>query len=477
MSLAIPDPAENPEPPQGQSREELRRPKALVFIDLDGVIRNFIKSGAFHELEQRYHVTYVFHQDRTSEKQGIYTDVATLGAEPFARLQLPRKRMGRWWYLYTVAALRRNRGKVNEAPRRAYVATRIGAWRIRVLDILGLNGIYQVFRALYIRWMGTWEPLEELLRRQKPDVVVYPTILSGHFTNDLVLSCRRLALPTVFIMNSWDNASSKAMAIAFPDRLLVWGEHSKDLAHNYMGMPRSQIISVGAAQFEVYRQTVTQSMTALRGEFGVPRDKKIILYAGNGGGVRETVYLRMLEQTVAEELQDWHIVYRPHPWRGSLGEQEEDFFSIDWKHISMDPSMADFYRRRIYSDDRSMFLADYTQMRRLLELASAVISPLSTVLLEAVLNGRPALMFYPTTDQSDDHNLALVHFRDFIDKTSVLVCQDSADFCPKLRILNDQLQNTNLGKTLRAQSRYFVAEDQRTYGARLCEAIDAARAA
>ena len=53
--------------------------KALVFIDYDLLIRHFIMNGTFKELERSYEVTYVFHHDSTSEKQGIYAELAGMG--------------------------------------------------------------------------------------------------------------------------------------------------------------------------------------------------------------------------------------------------------------------------------------------------------------------------------------------------------------------------------------------------------------
>ena len=55
------------------------RKKILIFIDFDVTIRHFVQSNAFAELEKHHDVTYVFHRDSTSEKQGIYSDIAALG--------------------------------------------------------------------------------------------------------------------------------------------------------------------------------------------------------------------------------------------------------------------------------------------------------------------------------------------------------------------------------------------------------------
>ena len=86
-------------------------------------------------------------------------------------------------------------------------------------------------------------------------------------------------------------------------------------------------------------------------------------------------------------LPDCHVIYRPHPWRDPLKADEEDFFSLKWDHITMDPTMSDFYRRVISKPTGKMFLADYSISNKLLTLVDAVISPLSTMLIEALIKG------------------------------------------------------------------------------------------
>ena len=61
-----------------------RRRKALVFIDYDMLVRHFVLSGAFAELEKRFHVRYVFHADSTSPKQALTApSILPLSREPY----------------------------------------------------------------------------------------------------------------------------------------------------------------------------------------------------------------------------------------------------------------------------------------------------------------------------------------------------------------------------------------------------------
>ena len=77
----------------------------------------------------------------------------------------------------------------------------------------------------------------------------------------------------------------------------------------------------------------------------MPIGKRVLLYAGTGESINETRYLKEIDLAIENGiLPKYHVLYRPHPWRGKLQKGETDFFSVAWKNISMDPTMADYYR-------------------------------------------------------------------------------------------------------------------------------------
>src|SRR5882672_7089674 len=116
--------------------------RAFVFIDFDLLIRHFIMSGAFEELERRYEVTYVVHTDSTSDKKGIYADVDALKLKRLIKFEVPRKRMGSWDKLYQVTALAKQRGTRNYAYRRRQIANVRGWARTRYYELLSLPGVF-----------------------------------------------------------------------------------------------------------------------------------------------------------------------------------------------------------------------------------------------------------------------------------------------------------------------------------------------
>ena len=156
--------------------------------------------------------------------------------------------------------------------------------------------------------------MEALIRRLDLDVLVHPTVFEGYFINDFILVGRRLGIPTIAIMNSWDNPSSKRSVIGVPDWVLVWGPQTRAHAVKYMGVAPERAVSFGAAQFDVFGRPARITREQFCAEYGIDAHKRILLYAGSSKGADEFEHLRMIEDAIDRgDLSDVAIVYRPHP--------------------------------------------------------------------------------------------------------------------------------------------------------------------
>lgn len=448
--------------------------KALVFIDHDLIIRHFIKSGAFHELEKCFDVTYIFNIDETTDKKWIFTDIDSLGLPRVLRTGITRQRMGSWHKLFAASVLRNQRGTENYRPRKHLMAEISGRWHTEYYALLSMPGIFPLFRRRFLARQGMYQPLVDLIRAENPGIVIHPTVLAGYFVNELPFICKAMNIPLVMLMNSWDNPSAKALGTSQPDKLVVWGEQTRQHAITYMRMPASDVLAFGAAQFQVYREPVKETDAELRAMFRVPEGVPILLYGGASKGAHESRYLKLLDDIIESGVVPrCHVIYRPHPWRGELGEGEISFFDLECRHISMDPFMESYYRRATTTGQFGIEMADYTITRKLLHLVEAVISPLSTIMLEAVMLGKPVLMFLPQDDRSTSGDrithlgLKMAHFIDFLGVPGVNVCQDESGFPAQCQSLVAQAADADIRKALMSHARHFLILDGPTYGERL----------
>lgn len=448
--------------------------KALIFIDHDLIVRHFIKSGAFRELEQQYDVTYVFNVDESTEKKWLFSDVDKLGLRRVLRTGITRARMGSWHKLFATSVLHNQRGTSNYRPRKQLVAEVNGRLRTEYYTLLSLPGIYTLFRRRFLARQGIYQPLADLIREEKPDIVIHPTVLAGYYVNELPFICKSVGIPLVMLMNSWDNPSVKALGTSYPDKLVVWGEQTRRHAIEYMRIPEKDVLSFGAAQFQIYREPVKESDAELRAMFKVPEGMPILLYGGANKGAHESKYLKLLDDLIETgAVPRCHVIYRPHPWRGELADGEIGFFDLECRHLSMDPFMEPYYRRVTTNGQFGIEMADYTITRKLLHLVSAVISPLSTILLEATILGKPVLMFFPSNDLTEKNarqtqlGLKMVHFQDFWGALGVNVCDQESAFAEECRRLLRQAADSAICEGLVRHAKHFVELEGPSYGERL----------
>jgi hypothetical protein len=444
--------------------------KIAVFIDHDIVLRHFLLSGVLPALEAEHEVVWVF----PARHRRVTIDPATLSLGRYRTVTVSEERLNGYRRLYHTTVLRRLRGSRDQVPIFAFWREILGRRGFWTSWCLSWPGIYHWYRRRMLARIGDAPELDALLEEEKPDVVVHPTVLEGLFVSDLIRWGRAHGVPTVYLMNSWDNPAVKAVAVGAPDRLVVWGEHSRLVAHERLGVPLEHLLTFGAAQFDVYRRSTRETPAAYRARLGVPPGRRLLLYAGSSKGLNETAHLRVLEQAIDRgELRNCSVLYRPHPWRATAA-GEQDFFALSWRHVAMAPDMADYYRRH-RREPAIIHLADYEDTHVTLSAVDAVISPLSTILLEAALHGKPILAYLP--DEDVQRNIAMfsmaksVHFRDFFERVDCLQCPRPEDLVGGCRELLEAAERPGTADRLRRQCEFFVAPGDRSYAAQLDELI------
>ena len=449
--------------------------KAFIFIDFDMLIRHFILSGSLKELEKEYDVTYVFHTDPTSPKKGIYQDIDHLGLKNYITFEIPRVRMGRWADLSRPAQLHNLRGThayKGMLDFHRFVAPNRKTFNKRRL--LSLPGVFQLYKKRFLSKMGLHQPLFDFLRENKPDIIIHPTILHGYFINELNLICPLLNIPLVALMNSWDNPASKASVTGFPDVLVPWGEQTRQHAIDYMKMPAERIKMFGAAQMQHYRSPVIETDEELRAMFKVPSGKPVILYGGTSKSVMESDHLELLDNAIEDgTIPPCHIIYRPHPWRGGLVEGEKSFYELDCKHVTIDPFMEAFYKKVTGRNQNEGFdFADYEITKKLLHLVDAVISPLSTILLEGMIFGNPGLVLFIDDEKSYAGTVLpiakrVIHFKDLLKQPGITECHDIKELPELFRQLFNMSKNDEMRAELKRASSKIVNFEGAPYGEQL----------
>ena len=441
--------------------------KVLVFIDHDIVIRHFVMSGVLDELAAAAEIKFVFPEGG----KRVTLDPARLPLRaPWIRIPVDLRRQQIWrWILFSDQLKLRSGG--HESALRGFRRRMVG-WKAAILlTFAGLPGIERLF----LRWIAGKlaacpnRALAEFLDREQPDVIVHPSVLEGLFINDLVDECRRRGIPSVVVMNSWDNPSTKRAVVGQPDWLLVWGPQTRDHAMRFVGMRPERILNFGAAQFDVFRQTPRFDRAQLCARYGFDPQRPIILFAGANTRTDEFATMCSLDAAIeAGSLPRFNVIYRPHPW-GGAGAAGERFLGHTFRHVRIDETMRELLDRVAHGDSAAITLPDYRDAHDLLANVDVVVSPLSTIVVEAALHAKPVICFFPEeTEQATRHinAIPLYHFEEFFELSDVIVVRNDTALRSALAEIAAPAEIVARGTRLQHAVRRFVADFERPWGER-----------
>jgi glycosyltransferase involved in cell wall biosynthesis len=154
------------------------------------------------------------------------------------------------------------------------------------------------------------------LQTSRPAVLI--TTGPNRFEGPAIIGvAKNLGIPTLALIHSWDNLSTKNRMVFKYDGYLVWSEQmKKELHHFYPESRQRPVYIVGAAQFDVFFQ---ERFFQTREEFcrsqGLNPEKPFIVYAlGSPNLIREHHgAFKMAKRCAAGELGDVQLLIRPHP--------------------------------------------------------------------------------------------------------------------------------------------------------------------
>ena len=177
--------------------------KILIFIDYEMILRHFIVNETFRELSTKYKIVYIFNNDRHDFKSDRLVK-KYIHPKDLRITRVPRKRTGYWFFLYIITVLRQQIGTKNYRSRVNQEYKRIGKKNVFLAKVAGLPIIYEIFRFFFVRVMGIHSDVEEVIKNEKPDLIIHPSLLKGHYVNELLrlFNKNKKSIPLILLMNS-----------------------------------------------------------------------------------------------------------------------------------------------------------------------------------------------------------------------------------------------------------------------------------
>lgn len=432
--------------------------KVLVFIDHDIICRHFIMSGALSELSKQFDVKYVFPDDGgrrvklTPSKLGLGDNCRIL------RIDAERQQYWRWQLF--ADQLKFRTGRHERKVRR--IRRKLLGWKAStLLTIAGLPGVEGLWHQ-YLRMLRNARPnveLLEFLQSERPNIIIHPSVLEGIFINDLLETATALDVPCIVAMNSWDNPSTKRAVVELPSWLLVWGEQTKEHAIRFVGMPPGRVVPFGVAQFDVFAQPPRRTREELVRSLGIEPGRRLFLFAGSNARTDEVAILQALDDAIESgRLPNAAMIYRPHPWGGG-GRGGNRIASMRFRHVVIDPNMQ-AYIDALAAADPGITLPDYRDTHDLLSAIDVVVSPMSTILVEAALHGKAVIVHAPASDDPLaplGSSLPMLHFEEFLALSDVRLTRSEAALTSEMQALLEPGEAEARGRRLREDCTRFVA--------------------
>jgi CDP-Glycerol:Poly(glycerophosphate) glycerophosphotransferase len=242
------------------------------------------------------------------------------------------------------------------------------------------------------------------------------TNLQARVSMPLVLAARRLGLPAVGYVASWDHPVGKGILSPDLDRYVVQNEIMRDDLARFHGIGPERVAVTGWPQTDVYhRRRSFAEYSALVGRLGLDPARPVVLYAGN------TPTNQPYEANYVRRLVDWwaggdasercQLLFRPHPRDNQVGER----------------FAAALDRPGAAVQDASY--TDLGDLATLLQHVACVVANGGTILLDGVVNNRPSVCITfdegaPAGERWADLNLGGEHYRELIDSDALYRADD-----------------------------------------------------
>lgn len=442
-----------------------------IFLDHDLMIRHFIIRNKFSELEKKFNIKYFL----TNNKKRLTIDKKKFKLHNSKVLKVDLKRRHKINKLSLVGRLNnafRKPNKFRKAAIRQVHGMIVSKRLILTYTLFAINFIYPIYNWLVRKFFIKYNYyLENIIKKNKLDMIIHPTVLNGDFVSDLIDIGNRNYIPTIYLMNSWDNCSSRALTHGNPTKYLVWGKDAAEFAKESLKLDEKNLDIIGCAQFEIYKEKPLLSKKKFRNLYKVKKNETLICYAGSNLGINETKHLEILDKRLNAKNLNIKILYRPHPWK-NRHKNEKSFFDYKFKNIIFDKysikSYVDsFSKTKLYSSN--ILNCDYKETNTIVKSIDGIFVPFSTLSIECSLQGLPVGLYYPNDENEYSRKFQIESdFYQFLIKVlKPIICFGEEDIFNTITKIKKASKKKNLKEIIKKRVRGIVANDQISYEKKL----------
>jgi hypothetical protein len=334
--------------------------------------------------------------------------------------------------------------------------------RFRV-KFLGTKLVFPIFKVLVLDRKIYDGDLGVILKDLDPALAIY--VSSAHEITGIhfVEVCNQLSIKNLFLIDNWDNLSSKTVFWRKPDYLATWGPQSNIHAVKIQGMKSENCLALGSPRFQLYFDSREKASTP-------PFKFRYVLYLGTSLPMNEVEVLQILDKEISSKQEIYRglkIVYRPHPWRHSSQILNE----ADFQNLVIDPQVKDQFTKQANDIHFQPNLDYYPALLANCEFA---MGGLTSMLIEATSMKKNFLAFVykePFSIYSPQKvHYGYEHFKELSTLPNLVFVRKKSEIAKKFRELaiNGPIYSD---ETLDERRNFFLYSDSKTYSERLSNAV------
>ena len=397
----------------------LLKSKIFFVISTDEFARNYIHTDVLNKIENDYDVTYII-----NEKISVLNNIE--GTKKIIKYDddySQNKKLINLFDVYMYKNINKSssfyfRFKRYNLPKNIPFFKTIYYFLKNILDlkisffeyyfktdlikIRASKFIFPFYSKKVLNNLNINEKISNAFKNTKPDLIIYPSSAYEPISFDLIELSKKFKCKTFFLIDNWDNLSSKTILIKRPDFLGVWSEQAKLHAIEIQNFPANKVKIIGSARFNNY---FSSRKINLSPHFNF----KYILFIGTALEFDEYEVLFELNSIINDnsKFSGFKIVYRPHPWRQSRNNRSVKSLI----NVIIDPQVEENY---LNNNNTLDFQPDLKYYPSLISNADFLVGGLSSMLIESMIfNKKYIVMVHDDNKHFTNQKNALKYYTHF----------------------------------------------------------------
>lgn len=331
------------------------------------------------------------------------------------------------------------------------------------IKILSIPWVYKLYLSYFNSFFKINLSLEDKVIELKPNIIIFPTSASDPISIDICRVTKKYKIKSLFLVDNWDNLSSKTILFEKPNHIAVWSQQAFEHATDIQGFQPENISIIGNPRYAKY---FIEREKKLKSKFNF----NYILFIGTTLAYDESNCMVILDKIISKNKLDLKIVYRPHPWR----QGRDSIIGLNLKNIIIDPQLINSYKMK---DNSYNVQPDLNYYPSLLVNALFVVGGMSSMIIESLIFRKTYLAL---THEETNNNItspsivfkSYTHF-DGLEKLScVRVCHRIEELEQKLLFLLSNTTHNNVKLIDEEVDYYFSYDKEKSYSVRLSDTVN-----